>query len=147
MALRQKMNMAKPSVRKLAWFNFKCSNKCVFLWQHSKRGNDDVNIFTAVKKFCKLVGLSLSYICTRNTKGGCITVPLTSCLTGLDQSVLRIITKIVSCHTSDSKPVKPEVNSTVILPPLVFPGEELLFRKKLLQNKKDEHVGCLGFFG
>ncbi len=32
-------------------------------------------------------------------------------------------TKIVSCHTADSKPVKQEVNSTVILPPLVFPVE------------------------
>jgi hypothetical protein len=30
-------------------------------------------------------------------------------------------TKIVSCHTADFKPVKQEVNSTVILPPLVFP--------------------------
>jgi hypothetical protein len=32
-------------------------------------------------------------------------------------------TKIVSCHTADSKPVKQEVNGTVILPPLEFPGE------------------------
>jgi hypothetical protein len=31
--------------------------------------------------------------------------------------------KIVSCHTADSKPVKQEVNGTVILPPLVFPGK------------------------
>jgi len=31
-------------------------------------------------------------------------------------------TKIVSCHTAASKPVKQEVNGTVILPPLVFPG-------------------------
>jgi hypothetical protein len=31
-------------------------------------------------------------------------------------------TKIVSCYTADSKPVQQEVNSTVILPPLVFPG-------------------------
>jgi hypothetical protein len=31
-------------------------------------------------------------------------------------------TKIVDCHTADSKPVKQEVNSTVILSPLVFPG-------------------------
>ncbi len=37
---------------------------------------------------------------------GNITVPLTSCLTGLDQSVLLIKTKIVSCHTAYSKPVK-----------------------------------------
>jgi hypothetical protein len=56
-----------------------------------------------------------------NTKGGSITVPLTSCLTSLDQSVLQIKTKIVSCHTADSKLVKQEVNGTVILPPLVFP--------------------------
>jgi hypothetical protein len=35
---------------------------------------------------------------------------------------LKIKTKIVSCHTADSKPVKQEVNGTVILPPLVFPG-------------------------
>jgi hypothetical protein len=57
---------------------------------------------------------------TGNTKGGSITVPLTFCLTGLDLSVLQIKTKIVSCHTAE--PVKQEVNSTVILPPSVFPG-------------------------
>ncbi len=33
---------------------------------------------------------------------------------------MQIKTKIVSCHTADSKPVKQEVNGTVILPPLVF---------------------------
>jgi hypothetical protein len=44
-------------------------------------------------------------------------------LTGLDKSVLQIKTKNVSCHTADSKPVKQEVNSTVIVPPLVFPSE------------------------
>ncbi len=55
-----------------------------------------------------------------NSKWGSITVPLTSCLTGLDLSVLQIKTKIVTCHTADSKPVKQKVNSTVILPPLVF---------------------------
>ncbi len=34
---------------------------------------------------------------------------------------MQIKTKIVSCHTADSKPVKQEVNGTVILPHLVFP--------------------------
>jgi len=29
--------------------------------------------------------------------------------------------KIVKCLTADSKPVKQEVKSTAILPPLVFP--------------------------
>jgi hypothetical protein len=47
-------------------------------------------------------------------------VQLTSCSTGLDESVLQIKTKSVRCHTADSKPVKQEVNGTVILPPLVF---------------------------
>jgi hypothetical protein len=46
---------------------------------------------------------------------------LTSCLTGLYLSVLPIKTKIASCQTADSKPVKQVVNCTVILPPLVFP--------------------------
>ncbi len=55
--------------------------------------------------------------------GGSITVLLTSCLTGLDQSALLIKTKIVGTHTADSKPVKQDVNGTVILPPLVFPGQ------------------------
>jgi hypothetical protein len=50
-----------------------------------------------------------------NTKRGSITVQLTSCL---DYSVLHIKTKVVSCHTADSKPVKHEVNSTVIHFPL-----------------------------
>ncbi len=58
-----------------------------------------------------------------NTKGGSITVPLTSCLNGLNSPVFQIKTKIISCHTDDSKPVKQEVNGTVILPPLVFPGQ------------------------
>ncbi len=51
-----------------------------------------------------------------NTKGVSITVLLTSCLTGLDWSVLQIKTIIVSCHTADSKPVKQEVNGIVIMP-------------------------------
>jgi hypothetical protein len=49
-------------------------------------------------------------------------VPLISSLTGLDYSVLQIKTKTVNCHTTNSKPVKLEVNDTVILSPLVFPG-------------------------
>jgi hypothetical protein len=58
---------------------------------------------------------------TGNTKGGRIIVPLTSCLTGLDLSLLQIKTKIVSSHTDDLNPVKLEVKGIVILPSLVFP--------------------------
>jgi hypothetical protein len=64
--------------------------------------------------------LSMS-ILPGNTKGRSITVLLTSCLTSLDKSVFQFKTKLVSLHTADSKPVKQEVNGTVILPPLVFP--------------------------
>jgi hypothetical protein len=60
---------------------------------------------------------------SRNTKVGSITVPLTSCLPGLDLSVWQIKIKIVSRHTADSKLVKQEVNGTMILPPLVFPAD------------------------
>ncbi len=63
-----------------------------------------------------------------NTKGGSITVPLTSYLTGLDLSVLQTKTKIVNCHTADSKPVKQEVNGTVILPTFSIP---CVYSKKL----------------
>jgi hypothetical protein len=56
-----------------------------------------------------------------NTTGGSITVPLTSCLTHLDYSVLQIKTKIVGGHTANSKPVKQEANGTVILPPFSIP--------------------------
>jgi hypothetical protein len=48
-------------------------------------------------------------------------VPLTSSLTGLDYSGLQIKTKTVNCRTTNSKPVKLEVNGTVMLSPLVFP--------------------------
>ncbi len=37
---------------------------------------------------------------------------------------MQIKTKIVSWHTAVSKPVKQEVNSTLILPPLVFPAHK-----------------------
>jgi hypothetical protein len=35
--------------------------------------------------------------------------------------------KKFSSHTADSKPVKQEVNGTVILPPLVFPGSTIVY--------------------
>jgi hypothetical protein len=62
---------------------------------------------------------SIGIVGSGNTRGGSITVPLTPLFTGLDFSVLQIKTKIVSCHTTDSKPVKQEVNGTMILPSLV----------------------------
>jgi hypothetical protein len=58
-----------------------------------------------------------------NTKGGSITVLLTSCLTSLESAVCQLIIVVFICKTDKSKPVKQEVNSTVILTPLVYPGE------------------------
>ncbi len=78
--------------------------KMIRPWIRGGPGVDDTKLFAA--------GIDES----GNTKGGSITVPLTSCLTGLDWFVLQIKTNIVSCHTADSKPVKHEVNGTVILP-------------------------------
>ncbi len=65
-----------------------------------------------------------------NTKGGSITVPLTSCLTGLDLSVLQIKKKNVSCHKADSKTVKQEVNGTAILPPCLSNEMSMIATKK-----------------
>ncbi len=54
-----------------------------------------------------------------NTKGGSITVPLTSVwLVWI--SLFANKNKSCHCHTADSKPVKQDFNGTVILPPLVF---------------------------
>jgi len=93
-----------------------------------------LSITTLSKKLYSMITLTLGIIVTTvmarsvnpgNIKGGSITVLLASCLTCLDKPVLQIKTKIVSCHMADSKPVKQEVNRTVILPPLVFPGESI----------------------
>ncbi len=84
-------------------------------------------------QLCHLVdnGALLSWsVYPGNAKGGSITEPLTSCFTGLDQSALKIKTKIVSSHTADSKPVKQEVNGTEILSPLVFPGLSLAVKAR-----------------
>ncbi len=56
-----------------------------------------------------------------NTKRGSIAVPLTSSLTGLESDVRLLTIFVFICKTDKSKPVKQEVHSTVILPPLVFP--------------------------
>ncbi len=50
-------------------------------------------------------------------KGGSITVPLTSCLTGLELYVRQQTIFVFICKTDQSKPVKQEVNGTLILPP------------------------------
>jgi hypothetical protein len=65
-----------------------------------------------------------------NTKGGSITVPLTSCLTGLKSPVLQLTIFVFICKTDQSKPVKQEVNSIMILAPLVFPACSNVYRDK-----------------
>ncbi len=57
-------------------------------------------------------------------------------MTAMDLSVFQIKTKIASCHTADSKPVKQEVNGTVILPPLVFPGLKYEKMSKIIRISK-----------
>jgi len=57
-----------------------------------------------------------------NTKGGKNHCTLDLLLDWFGSVCFANKNKIVSCHTADSKPVKQEVNGTVILPPLVFPA-------------------------
>jgi hypothetical protein len=57
-----------------------------------------------------------------NTKGGSITVPLTSCLTGLESAVRQL----TLCFYSQNRLIQTGQTggqSTVIIPPLVFPAE------------------------
>jgi hypothetical protein len=65
-----------------------------------------------------------------NTKGGSIVVRLTSCLTGLESAVGQLTIFAFICKTDQCKPVKQEVNSKVILPPLVFPDCTIVFPAK-----------------
>ncbi len=54
---------------------------------------------------------------------------------------MQIKTKIVRSHTADSKPIKQEVNSTAILPPLLFPAIALpayLFVLREVDEHRDE---------
>ncbi len=78
--------------------------------------------------------------CPRTSKRGSITVPLTSCLTGLALSVLQIKTKIVSCHTANSKPVNQEVNGTEILPPFSIPWAAYRSTSDLFTNYEENVV-------
>ncbi len=74
-----------------------------------------------------------------NTKGGSIAVPLTSCLTGLDPFVLQIKTKIVSCHTADSQPVKQEVNSTPAPSNVILSGRHFLMKLCVFIVRNGDH--------
>jgi len=56
-------------------------------------------------------------------------------------------TKIVSCHTVDSKPVKQELNGTVILPPLVFPGWDVRDCMRSTNGNLDRHSTRKKVFG
>ncbi len=65
-----------------------------------------------------------------NTKRGSITVPLTSCLTGLELAMWQLKIFGFFCKTDYSRPVKQEVNVTMILPPLVFPDDLYVYAEK-----------------
>ncbi len=61
---------------------------------------------------------------------------------------MQIKTKIVSTHTAYFKPVKQEVNGTVILPPLVFPEKSNNLTRSLFNHfstraEKDDWLEAL----
>jgi len=68
-----------------------------------------------------------------NTKGGSITVPLTSGLTGLELAVRELTIFVFICKTDLSRQVKQEVNFTMILPPLVFPALFIMVTLQMLE--------------
>jgi hypothetical protein len=63
-----------------------------------------------------IIKISIGDIVSVFDKGGSITVPLTSCLTGLESAVWQLTIFVFICKTDYSKPVKQEVNGTVIIP-------------------------------
>jgi hypothetical protein len=77
-------------------FNQNENSSCQY-WYHFFQ-NDSIGLVTTV--ICCFNGTSGMEEALLgqpgNTKGGSITVPLTSCLTSLDKSVLQIKTKFVS---------------------------------------------------
>ncbi len=77
-------------------------------------------------------------------KGGSITVPLTSCLTGLESAVWQLTIFVFICKTDHFKPVKQEVNSTVILPTIKY--SLMLLSKFFIQHLTSIMILCLSLF-
>jgi hypothetical protein len=75
---------------------------------------------------CVFLSVCLLFLChyPGNTKGGKYQCTIDLLLHWFG---LICFAKNVSCHTADSKPVKQEVNGTVILSPLVFPALSICF--------------------
>ncbi len=69
-----------------------------------------------------------------NTKRGSITVLMTSCLTGLETAVWQLTIFVFICKTDKPKPVKQEVNCTVILPTLAFPASFITYDHHYVHN-------------
>ncbi len=94
---------------KLVHFEEQKSIFCIFIQPQLR-----AIITTVYTALSMLTLLKHAYSCmttmpdSGNTKGGSITILLASCLTGLDQPVLQIKTKIVRSHTPDFKQVKQE---------------------------------------
>jgi len=106
-------------------------------WRGSK---SFVCTWQALKAYCTYFVKVLPY--PDNTKGGSITVPLTSCLTGLESAVysnvqfLFLFAKQAIPNQSNK-----EVNGTVILSPLVFPALPINLR----QLARDKHAQLILF--
>jgi hypothetical protein len=98
----------------------------IIKWRHIPRGdqNDVITIEQGFTLF-SIITLCYNVPVLKGAFGQGILngeVPLTSCLTGLDSAVWQLIIFVFIRKTGASKPVKQEVNGTVILPPLVFPA-------------------------
>jgi hypothetical protein len=97
----------KPPPSDIILAQLACPLSDVMFWLHSGIPN------LSLHKHCPKPG---------NTKGGSITVLLTSCFDWFGISCMTTDNFVFICQTDYSKPVKQEVNGTMILPPLVFPA-------------------------
>ncbi len=95
------------------WQNFFSSS--LLLLQNKLERLPIESKFILIKILCTTHQASLA---PGNTKGGSITVLLTSCLTGLESAVWQLTIFVFICKTYYSKPVKEEVMGTVILQPI-----------------------------
>ncbi len=97
-------------------YAYVCMNMCVCLWVREINTREREREFVNV---CVPVILVVYY--DRKYYRGKYPCMVDLLFNWFGSVYLQIKTKIVSSHTADSKPVKQEVNSTLILPFLVFP--------------------------
>ncbi len=113
----------------LCWVSWR---RTLYLRQHSHNFLTQPNLFSNIKttliikwsaEVAQWYNTWLLILRSGNTKGGSITVPLTSCLTGLESAVWQLtIFYLFAKHTNPNKSNRRSIVQWYS-PPLVFPAE------------------------